>query len=64
VQVDDIGVTLNTHDTSDEQSRFEDFNARVEQRIQAVLASRRTANASGQAGEDIDNIREAMKGQQ
>ncbi|WP_156089051.1 hypothetical protein [Paucibacter sp. KBW04] len=33
----------------------------VEQEVQAILARRRAMNVSGQAGEDIDLIRSALK---
>jgi len=34
----------------------------VDLRVQAILSSRRRANASGQAGEDASNIRAAIVG--
>lgn len=33
----------------------------IEQQVQAILARRRAVNASGQAGEDIDLIRAAIR---
>lgn len=33
----------------------------VEKEVQSILARRRAMNASGQAGEDIDLIRAALK---
>ena len=33
----------------------------VEHRVQEIIASRRNANASGQGGEDIANIRAAIQ---
>ena len=40
---------------------FDDDDAGVELRVQDILSSRRRANASGQAGEDIGNIRAALR---
>lgn len=40
---------------------FEQHEDDVEARIQALLARRRAMNVSGQAGEDIENIRAAFK---
>lgn len=42
-------------------SLFEQHEDDVEARIQALLARRRAMNVSGQAGEDIENIRAAFK---
>lgn len=39
---------------------FEQPEDDVEARIQALLARRRAMNVSGQAGEDIENIRAAF----
>lgn len=43
------------------QRLFDDDDADIELRLQAILASRRRANASGQRGEDIGNIRSALR---
>lgn len=40
---------------------FDDADAGVELRIQEILSGRRRANCSGQAGEDISNIRSALR---
>lgn len=40
---------------------FDDDDAGVELRVQAILSSRRRTNASGQDGEDISNIRAALR---
>jgi hypothetical protein len=40
---------------------FDDADAGVELHIQSVLSRRRRFNASGQAGEDIGNIRAALR---
>jgi hypothetical protein len=42
------------------QPATEDHDALIDLRVQAVIESRRRANASGQAGEDIDHIRAAV----
>lgn len=44
-----------------QQRLFNDFDAYVELRVQEILSTRRNANASGQAGEDIENIRTAIR---
>lgn len=46
---------------ANQQRLFDDADAHIELRVQSILASRRRANASGQDGEDIDNIRMAFK---
>lgn len=48
-------------DTMALQARlFDDRDAYVELTVQRIMISRRRANASGQAGEDITNIRAAI----
>lgn len=54
------GAVLEVLDRPEQLPLFSAVAIDVEARVQAILARRRAANASGQAGEDIDLIRVAL----
>jgi hypothetical protein len=58
-----VAVTFATIavDTAVQRRLFDDADITIELRVQAILSSRRRANASGQDGQDIDNIRAAIR---
>lgn len=55
------GVCVDRRVGRHQHPRLFDDDAGVELRVQSILSSRRRANASGQAGEDIQNIRAALR---